>query len=656
MIESNNPVDMGEKEISPYKEPVETILTSFSYRNQTFSLPELIRNIDPREKYVMSTIERNTYLALREGMQIFKAMSSLVADKSGLKQKIEDSPTDKLGTDQKLRELRDFTYTYACYAASLYVSKILEKQLHEEGVADTQETRDLSVITLDTTLPEETVLKRLILPVYAACITQKEGNSFFKHPLEFPLYVKGIFDRYGELAKQRKGIHPQLERNVEGYQFRIMDDTVILCGFEDRSTSHIKAVEQKVTFQPVKPHEIVGNRNAKRKIIRYIERMCLYAADTQKNPIIELGGLSWSVLFDGLPGTGKSSLYRMAMTLLDELAQQVEIACHIVSIDQSIKDEFYGKTGKILIERLGITQDPAALTLCIFDDIDLLTSHRDEAQGADNDVNNIIMQYMDGMYTVRRGNVINFAASNKPTGVDDALRNRFNDRLLIDGPTTPEDFADMVHIMGGGLISKGLLKIQNGDGYTPFATQDMRDDKGNWNSEDVSCYMAEEFAQYKTSSLIDFGRFMAELKQKNPHITGRSSKAIIEAVKERCADFDIPREWFENRSKYLDLPYTKKCSLLEDLYTRITPDILFQEARRYFDSEERFTRTEAEGHVTKGYNNILWDIQGQIKFYEDQVVKGDTSEVNRLQGLKLLLAQKEQEGKDTMARALANAL
>jgi len=84
------------------------------------------------------------------------------------------------------------------------------------------------------------------------------------------------------------------------------------------------------------------------------------------------------------------------------------------------------------------------------DDIDLLTSNRESAQGADNDVNNVLMQYLDGAFTLRRGNVINFAASNRPAGLDDAMRNRFNDRVLIDGPTTAEDFADMLYIMGGG--------------------------------------------------------------------------------------------------------------------------------------------------------------------------------------------------------------
>ncbi len=200
-------------------------------------------------------------------------------------------------------------------------------------------------------------------------------------------------------------------------------------------------------------------------------------------------------------------------------------------------------------------QNPAVLSLGILDDIDLLTSSRDDAQGADNDINNILMQYLDGVFTLRRGNVINFAASNKPTGLDDALRNRFNDRLLIDGPTTAADFADIMLILGGKLFKNDLVRIEKG--YEPFITQVSGKEEKN-SGPDVAAYMAEEFQKYKGATLLDFGRFVAELKEKNPKITGRSSKAIMEAIKERSADFDVPCAWFRNRSLYFDQPFETK--------------------------------------------------------------------------------------------------
>ncbi|MFH0924998.1 MAG: hypothetical protein V1872_05090 [bacterium] len=79
--------------------------------------------------------------------------------------------------------------------------------------------------------------------------------------------------------------------------------------------------------------------------------------------------------------------------------------------------------------------------------------------------------------------------------------------------------------------------------------------------------------------------------------------------------------------------------MLARLYTPITPDILFQEAQRYFDSEERFRQTELEGNVTRGYNNLMWDIQAQIAYYQDQVAKGDQADIVKLRGLRERLAE-----------------
>ena len=92
MTEQNNPVDVGKVQIAKYKEPVEQLFTAFRYRGQQRSLPELMLQLDPEEKYVMSNVERDTYLAIREGMQVFQAIADLLGDKIGLKQKLISTP------------------------------------------------------------------------------------------------------------------------------------------------------------------------------------------------------------------------------------------------------------------------------------------------------------------------------------------------------------------------------------------------------------------------------------------------------------------------------------------------------------------------------------------------------------------------------------
>jgi len=652
MNEQNNPVDIGKEQLAKFKSSIEEILTTFRFGGKQYSLPDLLLKLDPEEDYVMSNLERDTYLAVREGMQVFSAVTDLLAEKVGLKQLLISTPSSDLSANPELNRLREFCHNYATFAASLFIAQKMDAMIRSEGVEASEKKPDASdmPLSLDSAQPEKAVIRRLLAPVYAYLVKQMETGKEFESSLVFAVCVKDIFDKYVELAQQAKDAHPELDRHLQGYQFRILDEFLVLEAYENKSVSAAPAAAQAITFTPIRPQEIVGNRNAKRKIVRYVQRLALYDPIKQMNPILELGGLAWTSLYDGLPGTGKSSLFRLAMTQLKELSDQIGFKFAIFTVDQSIKDEYYGKTGKILLQRLSVTQNPALVSLGILDDIDLLTSSRDDAQGADNDINNILMQYLDGAFTVRRGNVVNFAASNKPTGLDDALRNRFNDRLLIDGPSTAEDFADICLILAGKMFEKNLVKIEKG--YEPFATQFSPE---HLEKEDVAAYMADEFAKYKKATLLDFGKFVAELKAKNPKITGRSSRAIIEAIKERSADFDLPQEWFANRAIFFDQPYEKKISLLTELYQPITPDILFQEAQRYFDSEARFANTEAEGHVTRGYNNLMWDVQAQIRYYQEQVANGERADIGKLDMLKAMARQLAQQHEATIRKALGTA-
>ncbi len=72
------------------------------------------------------------------------------------------------------------------------------------------------------------------------------------------------------------------------------------------------------------------------------------------------------------------------------------------------------------------------------------------------------------------------------------------------------------------------------------------------------------------------------------------------------------------------------------------PDILFQEGQRYFDSEERFANTEADAQVTKGYNNLMWDVQAQIKYYEEQAAQGEGAAIAKLHQVKRLMVERIQ--------------
>ncbi|MBS3143013.1 ATP-binding protein [Candidatus Woesearchaeota archaeon] len=596
MTTANAPIDIGPEQIKPYQEPIEKITESYGLGGSRLSLTDLIKSLDKEEPHIMNDLEAATYKAMREGLQISRALTKLLEGKVNFLQVQKDSSDPDSPTIVKVRT---FINTFATYVSSAYIATRLERLI--EG-KDGESQADVTKQSIPFTDDSEYAMKRALAPIYDVLGKHKrqienpkdhEGEPpVFANPESFVRFAIKVFNHNKDLALKNRdsAAYPkELESHLQGVQWNVMDQYLSVEGFDITTSAAIVSSQSSIEFQPIKPEEIIGNRNAKRSITRSIERFVLYDFEKGRNPFLEYGGLPWSILFDGKPGTGKTSMFRMGMTMLDELAKQLGLPYRIIIIDQEIKNKYYGETGTRLLAKLEPAHDPRMLCYVVMDDIDLLTTRRGDAQGGDNDINNILMQYLDGAKTVIRGNVINFAASNDPTGLDAAMRNRFAYRLLIEGPTTPEDFADMLFMQSKKLRGARILNIEPGTGYVPMATQDLRRADGTWTlTEDVAAYMAERFADRKDATMIEFGQFMNELMIKIPTISGRSVTAIKDNILARAADFDVPREWLESPDAFISQPWETKIELITPLYKKITPDILFQEAQRYADSEKRY--------------------------------------------------------------------
>lgn len=64
MNEQNNPVDIGKEQLAKFKASIEEILIAYRFGGKQHSLPELLLKLDPDEAYIMSNLERDTYLAI----------------------------------------------------------------------------------------------------------------------------------------------------------------------------------------------------------------------------------------------------------------------------------------------------------------------------------------------------------------------------------------------------------------------------------------------------------------------------------------------------------------------------------------------------------------------------------------------------------------
>ncbi|MBK9941109.1 MAG: AAA family ATPase [Kouleothrix sp.] len=380
-----------------------------------------------------------------------------------------------------------------------------------------------------------------------------------------------------QMIAEAEALPAALLAQVEGAPFRIGD--LELRGFAVSEQGQAAKAE----FTPVLPEQIVGNSSAKRALIRYVDRLALYDAERGFNPVLELGGLPSTVLFDGFPGTGKSSLFRMAMTRMTMRSEQVGLPARFVSIDPSIKDEYYGKTAKLLTEKLALARDPAALTLLFFDDIDLLLLARGDPGmgGSDKDVLNLTMQFLDGAFTTHNGNAQTYAATNEPTATDSALRQRFHHREQIGGPEDWDDYAALIGIKLSRQIKHGLVQV-SGDLPTPQVAAQSN------GATAPRFSLPNPFAARKSMSWRELGELCAEFKRKNPRFTGRPIESVTQKLLAESADFDLPEQWFADPAVFLQQSYDAKVALVKSLYRPITGEMIAAELEQYFSSEQRY--------------------------------------------------------------------
>ncbi|HEX5692402.1 MAG TPA: AAA family ATPase, partial [Roseiflexaceae bacterium] len=257
-------------------------------------------------------------------------------------------------------------------------------------------------------------------------------------------------------------------------------------------------------------------------------------------------------------------------------------------------DEYYGQTAKKLRALLDRARNPKALVLLFFDDVDLLLLSRGDPGmgGADKDVLNLTMQFLDGAFTTHIGNAQTYAATNEPTATDSALRQRFHHREAIDGPEDWDDYAALIGIKLARQLKRGLVQV-GGELPTPQMSQ-----ASGVGSQEVGVRSIVDRArslipnsQLPTPhrmSWRELGELCAEFKRKNPRFTGRPIESVTQKLLAESADFDVPEQWFEDPALYLNKPYDEKVALLTSLYRPITGVMIAEELERYFNSEQRY--------------------------------------------------------------------
>lgn len=572
----------------------------------------VFRDLTPQEKRRTLPPELELVYAVRQATCLCFYFRDILAERTGLRKELIDLRQRGGVSSPALQKKAEFIAAYAFFVMASSIVARCERMLRGK---DAMKFPQLDATEIELVLGkgvDNDLGYAFTYYVNALRSRNKDGATLIQSPDDLVAITKDFWKEVvRKVQTTAKDFPPELTLLVERTTFH--HGTFAVTGFQSEDRKEVKVM----IWTPRQPEELVGDCDVTIITKRLCDRLALYDPIQRKNPIQEFGGLIDSLLFDGPPGTGKTSRMQMMMTRLAMRAEQTEISYLFKSVaaDQ-IKNEWYGKTAQLVGELLKAVQDPLALALLFVDDIDLLlTGDRNHTQGADLDIMKALMDFFSGTGTNYIGNYIAVAATNKPTATDDALRQRFVYRAVITGPQTLEDYADLSALELRRFAKTGLLEVGKGK-YDPL--------KRTLPDKLAEVYAADLRTKYQgkqRGTWDDIGKLCEELRGKDPRFTGRPVRNALHVAVAQAADFEIPEDWFTNPSAFREKPWEERISMTKALYQPLTAESImialehqFAVEKRYRDeafqkrtdeiTDELIVRMEAERRITHGIKQL----------------------------------------------------
>jgi hypothetical protein len=365
-------------------------------------------------------------------------------------------------------------------------------------------------------------------------------------------------------------------------------------------TGRRKLANAKSAIIVKQPHEIIGNRIAKAQATKLAKMLVSYDFQEQKNPFVELGGFLFTVLGDGEPGTGKTSLIQMTCGLIKTYCDVAgyEYSFENFSIDQI--SDYQGRSAHNARQFVNRILDPSKIAFGSIDDIDQIAGKRDNEQNTSigqQEVTAVLMNAFDGVDTRIRGNCSFGMFTNFPDKVDDALRQRAAARWLIDGPQSAKDFADILDLMIGKVFTgpKGDsvpgAALATSDPYSAHRTP----------SEPRLLKVYERMMEtgVDLNTLNGIALYLHAIKTMDKRFTARAIRNITNAVMTRALDIDMPDDWFSAPAVFLHQSLETKTAMIRELQKPVTASMMMEEVNRYADGELRFADKATESDVER---------------------------------------------------------
>ncbi len=271
------------------------------------------------------------------------------------------------------------------------------------------------------------------------------------------LFTKAFLTGLADWCTKQKGRFPTLEDLIGDVHLQV--DGIMVNGFSYKKTDEASS---QLTIDPYSWEDLVAVEEGVEFIQQMISYVLCYKPEHKINPKLE--DITWQILLYGDPGTGKTSILQAAITQLTKDCGELGIPFRTEQYSNSDKNEYFGKSPKILKQKIERAKDPSGIGCFFSEDFDLVFSSRKDMDSskANEDILNEMMNQMQGAGVTYFGNSLMLFTSNFSEHSDAALYSRLHP-IEIKGPRSSAEFSKLFIIKAKRGLKEGYISISKQD-------------------------------------------------------------------------------------------------------------------------------------------------------------------------------------------------
>jgi hypothetical protein len=356
---------------------------------------------------------------------------------------------------------------------------------------------------------------------------------------------------------------------------------------------------------PIEFSNIIGNHTAKSVLMRTTQMLFLYDIDARVNPFEKIGGFPSIVLMQGKPGTGKTLMIRAIVTRAKRYAAKNGMPIRIMPMPRDLISKYQGVSGERMKRYMDSLRDPKFITIAYADDAE----HYFQDRGSE--------QVSEGAQAIDYGNLLFIIATNFPEIIDGAVMNRIQERFEVSGAETENDYIDYIEqeFRNTRIMFNDVASLKVPADYVLWSDQlneagsapkKKRIEVATSTKPRIAKILATVSGRYQSSEYRFYGQLLKLAQEEFPQFSLRDVRNIVKAAKMELAGFEIPLNWTEDRSVYIDQPLSVKQDLLVAEMSKYLnehdvdfPEILRSNVVRYLENYEAMNGVQRERAITK---------------------------------------------------------